>query len=175
MDVTRIASGFVTDEATGRTHNVPATLPMDAGYSPLWSVNVYDNADFDNVKNLETAVAANILATGVANVNCPIISIEDATAIVGREGIPIQYELGQNYPNPFNPSTEIQFAIPENRKVSLKIFNVLGQQVAELVNDNLPAGNYTFSWEPRNLSTGLYFYILQAGKFREVRKMTLLK
>ncbi|MEJ2052374.1 MAG: T9SS type A sorting domain-containing protein [Calditrichaceae bacterium] len=169
------ASGFVTEEGSDQTHNVPSTLPEDAGYSPLWSVNVYDNADFDNVKDLETAVAANILATGVANVNCPIVKIDEATGISNKEGIPVKYALGQNYPNPFNPSTEIQFAIPENRKVSLKIFNVLGQQVADLVNKELPAGNYKFTWNPQDLSSGLYFYILQAGKFKEVKKMTLLK
>ena len=168
-------SGFVTESGSDQTHNVPSTLPMDAGYSPLWSVNVYDNADFANVKDLETAVAANLLATGVANVNCPIVKIDEATGITENEGIPAKYELAQNYPNPFNPSTEIEFSLPQNQKVSLKIYNVIGQQVAELVNGNLPAGKYTYTWRPKNLSSGLYFYILQAGNFREVKKMTLLK
>ncbi len=67
-------SGFVAEELTGRTHNVPATLPEDEGYSPLWSVNIYDNADFENVHDLPTAVAANILATGAAIVNCPVVA-----------------------------------------------------------------------------------------------------
>ena len=68
-------SGFVTEPGTMQTHNVTSTVPADASYSPLWSVNVYDNAMFSSVMNLPTAMSANILATGVANVNCPIVSI----------------------------------------------------------------------------------------------------
>lgn len=69
-------SGFVMEMGSMQTHNVVATLPSDAGYSPLWRVNVYDNADFSSVNNLTSATMANILATGVANVNCPIVSIQ---------------------------------------------------------------------------------------------------
>lgn len=70
------SSGFVTEMGTSQTHNVVATLPSDANYSPLWSVNPYDNKDFNMVKDLMTAKAANIIAMGVANVNCPIVKIE---------------------------------------------------------------------------------------------------
>ncbi len=69
-------SGFVSEMGNNQTHNVVATLPMDTGYSPLWSVNVYDNADFMNVGNLSQAQMANVLAMGVATVNCPIVSIQ---------------------------------------------------------------------------------------------------
>jgi hypothetical protein len=72
-------SGFMT-EGTVQTHNVVATLPGDAGYSPLWDVNVYDNADFFDVHDLETAMDASRLANGVADVNCPVVAIEDAPA-----------------------------------------------------------------------------------------------
>ncbi len=68
------ASGFMTEDGNDRTHNVVATLPEDDAYSPLWTVNVYDNADFDAVSDLEAVSDANVLATGVANVNCPIVS-----------------------------------------------------------------------------------------------------
>jgi len=68
-------SGFVTESGTAQTHNVVQTLPGDAGYSPLWLVNVYDNADFADVRNLATIGSANVIATGVATVNCPIVSI----------------------------------------------------------------------------------------------------
>jgi hypothetical protein len=67
------ASGFVTESGSAQTHNVLATIPADADYSPLWSVYVYDNADFENVTNLATAEAANILAQGVMLVNCPVV------------------------------------------------------------------------------------------------------
>jgi hypothetical protein len=69
-------SGFVTETGSDQTHNVAATLPSDAGYSPLWLVNVYDNADFDMVSNLSSAQGVNILAMGVATPNCPIVSIQ---------------------------------------------------------------------------------------------------
>ena len=67
-------SGFKTETGSAQTHNVVATLPSNAAYSPLWMVDVYDNMDFGSVSNLSTATAATILATGVANVNCPIVS-----------------------------------------------------------------------------------------------------
>ena len=69
-------SGFVTEEGSDQTHNVPATLPDDAAYSPLWDVNIYDNADFASVMDLETAEAATLLVPDAADVNCPIVSIE---------------------------------------------------------------------------------------------------
>ena len=70
------ASGFVTEEDMVQTHNVVATLPANSGYSPLWSVNAYDNMDFDEVMNLQSASSANILGMNVASVNCPVVSIE---------------------------------------------------------------------------------------------------
>ena len=69
-------SGFVTETGSDQSHNVIATLPMDAGYSPLWSVNIYDNASFSSVMDLSTALAAPLKATGAALVNCPVVSIQ---------------------------------------------------------------------------------------------------
>ena len=69
-------SGFKTEANSEQTHNVPATLPGDAGYSPLWLVAVYDNADWPQVKDLQTALKAKVLAPGAATVNCPIVSVE---------------------------------------------------------------------------------------------------
>jgi hypothetical protein len=72
------ASGFMTESGSAQTHNVVATLPGDAGYSPLWMVNVYDNADFDSVSDLDSAMDATILAEGAAMVNCPVVSMGDS-------------------------------------------------------------------------------------------------
>jgi len=169
-------SGFVTEEATGRTHNVASTLPEDASYSPLWWVSVYDNADFENVSDLASAQAANILAGGVANVNCPIVFIDKSTSVESLEGsIPLTYKLDQNYPNPFNPSTQIEFAVVKNEQVALTVFNILGEKVAELVNDRLQPGNYTVNWNAQNQASGLYFYTLQTGSFKLTKKMMLIK
>ncbi|MFA6060912.1 MAG: hypothetical protein WC756_22125 [Taibaiella sp.] len=70
------ASGFKTEPGTNQTHNVIATVPSDSGYSPLWSVSVYDNSAFNSVYNLASATAAPILASGIANVNCPVVRIQ---------------------------------------------------------------------------------------------------
>ncbi len=90
-------------------------------------------------------------------------------------GIPAKFTLDQNYPNPFNPTTKIKFAIPADENVSLKVFNVLGQEVATLVNQNMKAGLYSFDWNAANLSSGVYFYRIEAGSFNQTRKMMLLK
>ncbi|MEW6652226.1 MAG: T9SS type A sorting domain-containing protein [Bacteroidota bacterium] len=90
-------------------------------------------------------------------------------------GIPTKFTLDQNYPNPFNPTTKIKFAIPADENVSLKVFNVLGQEVATLVNKQLKAGSYSFDWNAANLSSGVYFYRIEAGSFNQTRKMLLLK
>lgn len=92
-----------------------------------------------------------------------------------NEGLPTAYRLLQNFPNPFNPSTRIRYTIPERAKVTLKVFNVLGQEVATLINEEQFAGNYVALFEANNLATGVYFYRLQAGPFTQVKKMLLLK
>lgn len=90
-------------------------------------------------------------------------------------GIPTTYSLDQNYPNPFNPSTTIRFAIPGDEKVSLKIYNVLGQQVSELLNQEMKAGSYEYKFNATNLSSGIYFYTINAGTYTATRKMIYLK
>ena len=91
------------------------------------------------------------------------------------QGLAVEYELFQNYPNPFNPSTTIGFSIPAKSKVSLRIFNLLGQEVALLANDDLAAGKYQIRWNPGGLASGTYFYRLQAGSYVESKKLLYLK
>ncbi len=90
-------------------------------------------------------------------------------------GIPVVYTLDQNYPNPFNPTTNIRYSIPEAAKVTLKVFNLLGQEVATLVNEQQQAGKFIAKFEANRLASGVYFYKLEAGKFSETKKMMLLK
>lgn len=88
---------------------------------------------------------------------------------------PKEYLLSQNYPNPFNPSTTIKFEIPEDENVVIKVYNLLGKEVATLVNGFKTAGYYETNFDASSLSSGIYIYRLTAGKYSETRKMTLMK
>lgn len=103
-------------------------------------------------------------------------SYEYSEEINVEVSFPNEFYLAQNYPNPFNPSTVIEFSLPENASnVRLSIYNSLGEQVAELVNTELPAGIYSYQWNAKNVATGMYMYKLMTDKFVSVKKMTLIK
>jgi photosystem II stability/assembly factor-like uncharacterized protein len=89
--------------------------------------------------------------------------------------VPGQYKLFQNYPNPFNPVTKIKFEILKSGIVSLKVYDFLGREVSQLVNENLAPGTYVSAFDAGKLSSGIYFYTLRTGDFTETKKMTLLK
>ena len=98
------------------------------------------------------------------------------SAIIDNDVSLIQtFTLNQNYPNPFNPTTTIKYSVTEMSKVSLILFNLLGQEIITLVNDEKPSGNYSVYFNAVNLSSGVYFYRLQAGAFVDTKKMILLK
>ena len=88
---------------------------------------------------------------------------------------PDNYSLGQNYPNPFNPTTNINFSIPKSGLVTMKVFDILGKEVATLVNGNFNAGSYTVDFNASNYSSGVYFYRLDVNGFTEVKRMMLVK
>jgi hypothetical protein len=89
--------------------------------------------------------------------------------------VPSSFTLDQNFPNPFNPSTRISFSITEGSRVSLVVFDLLGRQVAMLIDADLPAGTYSATFNAGNLSSGMYLYRLQAGSFVQEKRMQLLK
>jgi hypothetical protein len=89
--------------------------------------------------------------------------------------IPNKFEMQQNYPNPFNPSTAIEFAVPQESKVLLEVFNILGEKLATLVNEVKTPGYYNVDFNASLLSSGFYIYRIQADNFVEVKKMILLK
>jgi|GEM_PF-796401 len=88
---------------------------------------------------------------------------------------PTKYELMQNYPNPFNATTHIQFALPKASHVKIDIYSILGQHVAELLNENMSAGSYTIRFDGSDLASGIYLYRIQTEEFSEVKKMALMK
>lgn len=89
--------------------------------------------------------------------------------------IPIAFALSQNYPNPFNPTTTIEFALPERSFITLKVMNILGQEIQNLVSEVKEPGTYRVQWNACHLPSGVYFYRLETTKFLAVRKMILLK
>lgn len=97
------------------------------------------------------------------------------TTGITNSQIPAEFSLSQNYPNPFNPSTKIKFALPTMANVSLKIFDLTGKQVAQLVNGSLPAGTHEYTFDASQLSSGVYFYKLESKGFTQVKKMMLVK
>ncbi len=89
--------------------------------------------------------------------------------------VPIEFLLSQNYPNPFNPSTRIKYSVPQSSNVVIKFFDVLGNEIETLVNEEKPTGTYEITWYAEQLPSGVYFYRIQAGKFLKTKKMVLMK
>jgi hypothetical protein len=97
------------------------------------------------------------------------------TSVNQNKSTPSKFELLQNYPNPFNPSTTIKYQIPQAGMVTIKVYNILGQEVATLVNEMKNSGSYEVNFNANNLASGTYVYRLQAGAFVQTKKMLLLK
>ncbi len=115
---------------------------------------------------------------GVVDSSDNDFTISGTTSVV-EGGIPTKFELQQNYPNPFNPSTRISYGLPSEAFVELRVFNMIGQEIAVLVSERQSAGRYTVSFDAQSAgvssSSGLYFYRLSAGDYVEIRKMMLVK
>jgi uncharacterized protein (TIGR02145 family) len=102
--------------------------------------------------------------------------IKDSPTDIKNESIKINdYQLNQNYPNPFNPTTIIQFETTHKTFISLKVFNVLGNEIATLINEEKPVGSYSCEWNAGGFPSGVYFYSLTTSDFRETKKMILMK
>ncbi len=97
------------------------------------------------------------------------------TSVDQPEEVSLDFDLSQNYPNPFNPSTIISYSIPKQSNVSLKVYDILGKEVAELVNTEKPAGSYEVDFNAENLSSGIYFYTLKTNNSVLTKKMMLIK
>ncbi len=112
------------------------------------------------------------------NTLTPDIGADEFSGIVGVEDemiLPTEFILEQNYPNPFNPSTKIKYSVPQTSQVQIKVYDVLGNEIETLVNEEKPTGSYEKTWNAANLPSGVYFYQLKAGSFIETKKMILIK
>jgi hypothetical protein len=97
------------------------------------------------------------------------------TGIISENELPKEFNIYQNYPNPFNPATSIKYDVPKNSFVSIKVYDVTGKQITELVNGEQAAGVYETTFDASQLASGVYFYKMEAGKFSKVMKMVLIR
>lgn len=161
----------------------PAFLNAQSNNEVQWSV-------FDNGFNSSTNNSSKVLSqmsssfTGISNnENSKVIGgflggliiSSSVNSINDKQNKPLSFELNQNFPNPFNPSTKIRYSVASTSFVKLKVYDILGREIAELVNEEKPAGIYEANFEGSRLASGVYIYRLQAGNFIETKKMILLK
>jgi hypothetical protein len=120
---------------------------------------------------------SDITDDNVFDVSDDVFTLDNFTSVEDYfgDGIPTEYNLIQNFPNPFNPATIIKYQIPELGLVTLKVYDALGSEIATLVNEEKPIGNYTVEFDATELSSGIYFYRIQAGSFVQTKKMVLLR
>lgn len=147
-----------------------------------WSLNLFDTANSIPLYDMQFTNESTGYAVGHKIFGYPFGIILKTTT--GGEPIGIQpisnqipdyFSLSQNYPNPFNPNTSIKFSIPKSSFVNITIYNMLGEEVVILVNQELKPGTYEADFDGSNLPSGTYFYRLQAGNYTETKKMVLLK
>jgi hypothetical protein len=135
-------------------------------------VSVFNNAQVQNfnisVNGMPTSISFDPGNWILKNVNSVVTGLEN-------EMNPNSFSLEQNYPNPFNPSTTIKFNLGKAGFTTLKLYNVIGKEVANIVNDQLEAGAHEVTFNANDLPTGTYFYKLTSGNYTETRKMMLLK
>jgi len=124
------------------------------------------------VYNLKFASDSRVLAATQSGV---YRSSSQTLINISGNNLPDKFLLKQNYPNPFNPNTKINFSVPVNSLVTLKIYDVLGKEVMTLINEQKPAGNYAAEFNGANLSSGIYFFRMEAGEFIDVKRMMMIK
>lgn len=144
-------------------------------YGRNWD-DISSGMDDINVSSLFVSGSYLLASTSNGPWARPLSEITSAVEYIsGDKKVPEKYSLSQNYPNPFNPETTIKFSIPQNEFVSLKIFNILGEEVATLISKSLNAGTYAAYWQASRFASGIYFYRIQAGSYSETKKLVFIK
>jgi len=112
---------------------------------------------------------------GVVSFTIPVNVSDAVVGVAKTDALPTEFALFQNYPNPFNPTTMIKFDLPKETNVKLKVYNILGAEVATLVNSVMPAGHQSVAFNAARFASGMYIYRIEAGSFVQVKKMILMK
>ena len=143
-----------------------------------WEVYNLNNSPLlsNNIRDLEEDANGNIWI-GLHDAGISIYNRNGISSVLPNEtnSIPISYKLLQNYPNPFNPSTTIKYNLPNDSQIQIKVFDILGRKVVDLVNEEKVAGAYEINFNASSLASGIYFYQLRAADYAETKKMILLK
>ena len=153
------------------------TLKYNSAGTRIWRIDYNGNKLSDNfASGIVTDNIGNVYVAGTSNNDFVTIKYSQTVEIISSNTqIPEKYYLSQNYPNPFNPNTKIEFSLPQKSFVKLKVFDMLGREIANLVNENLSAGSYKYDFNASALPSGIYFYKLETENFSETRKMVLVK
>jgi hypothetical protein len=158
-----------------------ATIKYNPSGSQQWIARYNGPEGYgDATAGIAVDGAGNVYVTGTSGGSSSIYTTikysQSGTPVLGGESnIPTNYGLDQNYPNPFNPNTVISYKLPVNSFVLLKIYDLLGREVATLVNEERTAGSYGVQWNAERFSSGVYFYKLEAGSFSQTRKLMLIR
>jgi len=173
---------FVQPSEVGLTEpfNLTNPNPIPTSLSPAVSGASFTNARLQDIFFTTIAYVGAFSPTGTrwdatwTNYNPD--STDYVTGVETNAGLtPTEFKLEQNYPNPFNPSTLITYSLPNSGNVSLKIYDVIGREVAEIVNEFQNAGKYLVSFSANDLSSGIYFFRLSSGSFTSIKKMNFIK
>jgi len=129
----------------------------------------------ERILSLSAGSGEGVLNETLAEEKEIIVTTALSKIILAENQIPLRYALSQNQPNPFNPTTLIKFALPEKARVQIAVYNMLGEKVVELVNQELPAGYHQAEFNALRYASGVYFYVMEAGAFRDLKKMLIVK
>ena len=169
---------------------VSTTTPTAGGFTNLLKTHAFVQGNGDTLWTRHSASLSSFTGQNIyvawrekvadnynngAAISLDLVDIAGTIVGVTNNQTPVAYDLSQNYPNPFNPTTTINFSISKPGLVTLKVYNVLGKEIATLVNDPKVAGSYSVNFNGENLSSGVYFYRLEANDFVAIKKMVLTK
>jgi hypothetical protein len=161
---------YANDSAYTVLDSLPLTIPRNDSVIISVQFKPYKDGIFEDKLNVRYHTADIILGKQLKlSGRTTLVSVKN-----NEPQLP-EYYLSQNFPNPFNPTTTIVFSIPKKEKVSLKIYNSLGEEIEEIVNREFPLGKHTLKYNAANLPSGIYFYRINAGSFSQTKKLLLIR
>ncbi len=164
-----------------QNYGSPATGQVQVDGVDAVSIDFESEADSTGLDllsaNFDMTAGAHSITLAGSGLNVDYVQLirEIVASVRVRNELPRGYALSQNYPNPFNPTTNINFTVGKLSHIELTVYNILGQKVATLVNQQMPAGTYRITWDASNMSSGLYFYTMKVDNYTKTRKMMVIK